>query len=380
MSNVSQMIAREIRAQGPITFARFMDLALYCPDCGYYEAEADTVGRSGDFITAVSSGELFGQLLAFQFSRWIKARLRQHPHSRTVHIVEAGAHDGRLARDILGWIQENCPDLYGALDYWIVEPSTSRRAVQKTTLRQVDDPLRWAISLEDLWRRTGGVRGVIFSNELLDAMPVNRYAWDAHQERWFEWGVGQGSNGFEWCRLPGPSSEVRAQLDALCPKAVQAVLPDGYILETSASAGKWWADASKTVEHGWLVTFDYGFKRNELITPERTNGTLRAYSKHRVTDDVLSEPGKQDITAHVDFATIEQIGLDAGLQTHFLDTQSRFIRDVFAEASKPGSPFGDLSAGQTNQLKALLHPDHFGRSFRALIQSKGVGPDSAPAG
>src|SRR5258708_6415146 len=148
-----------------------MELALYCPDFGYYEREKDTIGRRGDFYTSVSVGSLFGELLAFQFAEWLgqvhspQSRVLSPkveevgtrfgasdvlPQLQTVQIVEAGANDGRLAADILVWLREHRPELFRRLEYWIIEPSARRREWQQRRLARLGDTVRWATSLSDL--------------------------------------------------------------------------------------------------------------------------------------------------------------------------------------------------------------------------------------
>ena len=114
-----------------------MELALYCPNCGYYEREEDIIGRRGDYYTSVSVGSLFGELLAFQFAEWLEERARERAPgvragegTEAMRIVEAGAHGGDLARDILGWMREHRPGLFERLEYWIMEPSEARQAWQ----------------------------------------------------------------------------------------------------------------------------------------------------------------------------------------------------------------------------------------------------------
>src|ERR1035441_5810872 len=129
MSNLCEIIRREAARRGVLSFARFMELALYCPVHGYYETKKDNPGRRGDFYTSVGAGELFGQLLACQFAGWLEA-LNPQPLAApkrsaggsTLNLVEAGAHDGKLARDILTWLQLNRPKLFGQIEYWIIEP------------------------------------------------------------------------------------------------------------------------------------------------------------------------------------------------------------------------------------------------------------------
>ena len=114
-----------------------MELALYCPVHGYYETKKDNPGRHGDFYTSVGVGELFGQLLAFQFAEWLEEIKTLNPQLSTFNLIEAGAHDGRLAKDILAWLQLNRPKLFGQIEYWIIEPSPRRQEWQNETLESL---------------------------------------------------------------------------------------------------------------------------------------------------------------------------------------------------------------------------------------------------
>ena len=168
------LIREEILKNGAISFARFMELALYCPETGYYEEKKDIVGRCGDFITSVSAGSLFGELLAFQFAGWLKelpiAGRTSASHSR-LPIVEAGAHDGKLAGDILTWLKTNRPELFEQIEYIVVEPSQTRRLWQEETLAAFSGKIRWVSQLSELGNQQSSFSGIIFSNELLDAFP-----------------------------------------------------------------------------------------------------------------------------------------------------------------------------------------------------------------
>ena len=128
-----------------------MELALYCPVHGYYETEKDNPGRHGDFYTSVGVGELFGQFLAFQFAEWLEADV--HSPEPTVQIVEAGAHDGRLARDILAWLQLKRPKLFEQVEYWVIEPSPRRQKWQRETLKDFAPRVRWTAGFQSLLRR-----------------------------------------------------------------------------------------------------------------------------------------------------------------------------------------------------------------------------------
>lgn len=389
--DLTEVIRAEIAARGVISFERFMTLALYCPDLGYYETGKDRVGFQGDFYTSVSTGELFGQFLAFRFAGWL-AELPAD--AGPLRIVEAGAHDGRLAKDILRWLRQHRTELYGRVEYCVVEPSARRREWQGETLQEFAGKVRWAENLKSIEMSTssplpsppfhggegvqldvnrtaaamaaGGLNGIIFSNELLDAMPVHRLGWDAAWQEWFEWGVGWDGERFAWARLPPPvclEAAVRLPLELL------RVLPDNYTIETSPAAVRWWHEAAAALGHGRLLTLDYGFTSQELIQPGRTKGTLRAYYRHSISDQLLANPGEQDLTAHVNFSAIQIAGENAGLKTEGYLTQPQFLTKILAEAVKDEA-FKDWNQSRTRQFQTLTHPEHMGRAFKVLVQGR----------
>jgi SAM-dependent MidA family methyltransferase len=366
MKKLSEIIHDEIEKAGVLTFARFMELALYHPKLGYYETQKKT-GRGGDFFTSVSVGELFGQLLAFQFVEWID-ELTINRQPSTINICEAGAHDGQLARDILIWLQIHRPKLFEQIKYWIIEPSARRQSWQNETLKQFAPRVRWFTDFENfkLETQNSKLTGIIFSNELLDAMPIRRLRWDARSKKWFEWGVALENKKFVWARIP--TSGFRLPTVDL-PSPLLAVLPDGYTIEISPAAENWWRAAANVLEHGKLLTMDYGFTDDEMFSPSRTRGTLRAYFRHHVSDDVLANVGEQDLTAHVNFSALQAVGESAGLITESFLTQSQFLTRIL-EKTQRDKPFGEWDAHRARQFQTLTHPEHLGRRFRVLVQSR----------
>ena len=382
MNPLSEIIRREVAQSGILPFARFMELALYCPKHGYYEAKKDNPGRRGDFYTSVGVGELFGQLLAFQFAEWLETL---NPQPSTLNLVEAGAHDGQLARDILTWLQLNRPGLFDRVEYRVIEPSPCRQEWQKKTLEQYSSHVRWFAGFQSLLQertchsspatRHPPLRGVIFSNELLDAMPVHRFGWDAQNKKWFEWGVAVDGKKFAWARIPdtlasrsGERAGARGAFENLPPELL-AALPDGYTIETCPAAEDWWREAAGILERGKLMTIDYGLTADELILPSRPRGTLRAYFRHHAGDDLLANVGEQDLTAHVNFSAIQAAGESVGLKTESLQTQSQFLTRILGKASQDNS-LGEWTPAQARQFQTLTHPEHLGRAFRVLVQSR----------
>jgi SAM-dependent MidA family methyltransferase len=382
LNTVAETIARAIHQQGVLRFDRFMELALYCPLCGYYEQEADKLGRRGDYYTSVSVGRLFGELLAFQFAKWIKEmcegnRAQGEPPLR---IVEAGAHDGTLARDLLTWLREHEPTLFARLEYCLVEPSPRRQAWQRRTLAEFERKVCWFSSFASLRSDatfppvtrhsslvTPEMCGVIFANELLDAMPVRRLGWDANARAWFEWGVALDGERFVWARMaqvPSPSLHPSSAPDLL------AVLPDSFTTEVCPAATEWWLEAASVLGRGKLLTLDYGLAAEEFLAPQRRGGTLRAYRQHRVSGDVLGAPGAQDLTAHVNFTAIQAAGEASGLVTDTFSTQAQFLVRIAEQTWRNKEGFGEWNTKRLRQFKTLTHPEHLGRSFRVLVQSR----------
>jgi SAM-dependent MidA family methyltransferase len=346
-----------LEAGGAIPFERFMGLALYEPGLGYYERNPDNVGKKGDFYTSVSVGPLFGELLAFHLLPTLESLVRTGP----VEIVEAGAHDGRLTADLLGALDRFSPTLSGAVTARIVEPSPIRRRWQESRLAPFTDRIRWS---EGLPRR---FRGILVCNELLDAFPVERWRWRSTTGRWTKQGVAAGVRGFHWVDLPDPAPE-----GWIPEPALAAVLPDGFARERCPAAAIWWTRAAEALEEGHLLTCDYGHADASLPDPTRPEGTLRGYRKHRHVEDPLADAGEVDLTAHVDFAEVRRAGEAAGLSTLHDGAQSGFLVGVMQETLAAPDRFGGWDAARVRAFQTLTHPQHLGRAFRTLEQSRTV--------
>lgn len=367
MNAAGEIIAAEIRQRGPVSFARFMELALYCPLCGYYEQEADRLGRRGDYFTSVSVGPLFGELLAFQFAGWLEElETRSATLETRPRLVEAGAHDGKLARDILTWLREHRPALFARFEYGILDASARRQEWQRRTLAGFEDKVRWFSDPASIG--VARLKGIIFANELLDALPVHRLRWDAGLGEWGEWGVDFAGGRFVWTRLP---LSPRGSHGVPCiPEELRAVLPDEFTLEICPAAVAWWRQAAAILNQGRLVTLDYGLSADEFLSPHRSGGTLRAYRHHQISGDVLADPGEQDLTAHVNFTAIQAAGEAAGLATEDFTTQARFLVRIAERAWSRGWGFGERDAARLRQFQTLTHPEHLGRPFRVLVQAR----------
>ncbi len=354
---LAELIRAEIGDGGPMPFARFMALALYHPEFGYYNKDTGQVGRRGDFVTSVSVGAVFGQLLAFRFAKWLGAI------DGPVRIAEAGAHDGSLAGDILEWLAANDEPLFSRLTYTIAEPSAKRRSWQAKRLAKFAEKIEWHDTLAD----TPEICGVIFSNELLDAFPAHRIGWDAAKRDWFEWAVGWRDGAFRWEQIDRDGAAWRALLPAW-PSELLDVLPGRYTTELSPKANAWWRTAADKLAAGKLIAFDYGHGPGDWPAANQPAGTVRGYRDQKLVDDILANPGEQDLTAHANFGLAKSEGEAAGLQTERFTSQERFLNGTFAEMLQTAHALGQ--AIDVRQLQTLTHPAQMGRPFRVLVQSR----------
>lgn len=368
LNAIIKTIEQEIAKQGVIPFYRFMQLALYQPDWGYYESPNSVIGKTGDFFTSVSVGNMFGTLLARQFCDWI--------HSMTaarIQIIETGVHNGRLAVDVLSYLLNNKDVADKKIEYWILEPSPRRQACQKDLLQQYNLEMHWIQNWDQCEPQT--VNGIIFSNELLDSFPTHRFRWDALQKAWFEWGVTTVDEKFTWARMTHSKEtasamveeEIRASGFALS-KELLAMFPDGFSIDLCPDARQWWGQAARKLKCGYLMTLDYGLEVEQFYEPQRAQGTLRSYLNHQIQADILANPGAQDITTSVNFTAIKREGEKAGLQTAVHQSQACFLTSLLANhAAEFESAFTE-NPGLTGQFKTLIHPDHLGRAFQVCVQ------------
>jgi len=361
MNTAVIMIRSEIEKRGVISFAHFMALSLYAPGAGYYES-SQRIGRSGDYFTSVSSGSLYGELLGFQFAEWLE-------DNGCMDIVEGGAHDGQLALDVLNYLKEYRLDLFSELRYLVIEPSATRRKWQEKKLESYADQVTWHTGWKSL--AENDVRGIIYGNELMDAFPVHRLGWDKQQKKWFEWGVIADREGFGWKRMTKPTLKSLRNGTFQVPYELHQHLPDNFVTISSPEAADWWHEAACRLGKGKLLAIDYGLDAEAFFSPERTDGTLRAFKEHKLIGNLLANPGKQDITASVNFTVLRTMGELAGLSSRPMITQEKFLMGVFERTLSKSGKFPEWTEGRRRQFKTLIHPEHFGRQFRVLEQSRG---------
>jgi SAM-dependent MidA family methyltransferase len=337
-------------------FSRYMELALYDPLEGYYTSGRAAVGREGDFFTSVSIGPVFGAILAGQFLEMWEA-LGRPPEFR---LVEQGANDGRLSRDILKALSET--PLAG-VPLTLIEPASVLREKQAATLEGCD--VQWVERAEDLHP----FDGVHFSNELFDALPFDIL--EARDGAWHELQVHADELGFSFQPAPHPIQSID-----LPPR------PDGYRTELRRHQRDLIETLSSRLCRGFLLAIDYGMPRAELLAPHRSGGTLACYAQHRRDEAPLENPGEKDITAHVDFTTFAQDANACGLALEGYTDQHHFL--VGAATGLLKSLDGAAPTPSTlkilRSLRTLLHPETMGTQFKSILFSKNTPPTTRLSG
>lgn len=368
--------------QKRITFAQFMDLALYHPQLGYYSTKAVNLGKQGDFFTSIHLGADFGELLAVQFAQMWEILGRPVPFS----LVEMGAGQGLLALDILKYIQQEYPDFLNALDYLIVEKSLALKQEQQQRLQQFS--VRW-FNLEEI--PTQSITGCFFSNELVDAMPVHQFVlqqgklWEIYVTT-LEDEPDEPDKGDEkvitppiplasFVEIPGtPSTSKLVEYFDFVGINISD-FPDNYRSEINLAALDWLSMVADRLQRGYLLTIDYGYPANRYYNPRRSQGTLQCYYHHQRHNDPYINIGQQDITAHVDFTALERWGERCGLDKVGFTEQALFLMALglgerIAALSYTQQPISQLLR-RRDMLHQLLDPLGLG-GFGVLVQRKGL--------
>ncbi|MEW5744089.1 MAG: SAM-dependent methyltransferase [Nitrospirota bacterium] len=353
MNPLEQKIADRIRAEGPLNFETFMEMALYYPGLGYYTREAARIGRAGDFYTSPHLHSLFGAMLGRQLEEmW---QLMGRPD--TLHAVEMGAGMGYLAKDLLDYLKHK--ELYPCLAYTIIELNPSMRRNQEELLREHTGKVSWASALRDL----SSMRGCIVSNELLDAFPVRLVEMDDELSEVY---VSVSEEG-HFIEVKKPCSPEIADYFA----GFSIALPKGFKTEVNLRIREWLQDISRCLEEGFVLTIDYGYSAGDYYSEDRSRGTLLCYHQHQLNENPYQHIGEQDMTAHVNFSSLKKWGEQYGLKAVGLCSQGPYlvalgIDEVITERYGPApDPF------EMARVKKLLFPQGMGESHKVMIQYKG---------
>ncbi len=351
-TQVTALIEEEIRRHGPVAFGRFMELALYAPGLGYYTAGKEKFGARGDFITAPETFPLFGRCIAHTAAE-IFAQLGD------AEILEVGAGSGRLAVELLRELAR-----LDALPrtYYILDLSPHLRVRQTETLKEHAPELCGRVRWLD--RLPASFRGLVIGNELLDAMPVERFR--------------MAANGLEQLRVTRQDGRLTWIGTAAEPALVERIAPlglaPGYISEVGFAAEAWIRSAADILESGVLLLIDYGFPRAEFYHPDRAGGTLMCHYRHRAHGDPLILVGLQDITAHIDFTAIAEAGTETGLDLLGYTSQAAFLIGNGLDRLVTDVDLSDVRAhlALTDQIKKLTLPHEMGELYKVMALGRGI--------
>ncbi len=349
-----------------ISFYTFMQLALYHDEYGYYSRSKQKIGKEGDFYTSVSVGEIFGGVLADVFAEMVDSFQGDSP----LFLVEFGGGTGDLTRQILQAWEKDYPKLLSSIQPIMIEKSPYHQKLQQEKLSNYG--VTWFQDYKEFISQVGRVKGVVFSNELLDAFPV--YVIEYQDGNWKEVRVGWDDSSSHLCeRLEQLTQPEVLKFLQREQKSIPKV--EGYRIEVNAAAEEWLADTANGLAEGYLVTIDYGYLRENLYIPQRKRGTLLCYYRHTAADNPFYQLGEQDITTHINFSSLMEAGEKHGLENLGFYTQSQFLINggilTKLQEHQETDPFNGVITKQNRAIRQLIMPGGMGDTFKVLVQGKG---------
>lgn len=359
---VSKLVAR-IERDGPITFADFMEAALYDCDFGYYTTPGPRIGPDGDYYTSPDVHPIFAELIGKQIAQAAEAIAGAGHATEDFTIVEMGAGKGLLARHLLNAYRRDNQNVLSRLRYAIVERSAAMIAEQQRRLQpllQDGVAITWYSDLTGIPK--GSLTGVILSNELVDAFPVHRIVKRPLGLR--EIYVGWANNTFIEIEAPPFAPTLHEYFDR-----VGVSLENGQRAEVNLQSLDWMRQVGARLRRGLVLTIDYGHTAADLFASTRKTGTLLCYHRQTVSDQPYMRIGEQDLTTHVDFTSLALTGRDVGLEVTGFTNQLHFLMGLGIETAFAGAdPDSPAFAG----MRHLLRPEGMGSTYKILIQHKGM--------
>jgi SAM-dependent MidA family methyltransferase len=353
---ISRMLSARIRERivargGRIPFSEFMRAALYEPGLGYYSGGSLKIGAAGDFVTAPALGDFLADAIVDAFVSVLRA-------IDGAGVTEIGAGTGAMAAQILARLAANG---LGDTRYRILETSGDFRERQQRQLESFGSRVEWLDGLAD-----DGFRGLVVANEVLDALPVERFVKvNGHTRALVVVVKGEG-----FAHEVGDASPELVGAVARLEAALGHVLPDGFRSEVCLSLGAWIDSLARYLDRGVIVLVDYGLARRDYYHRDRSDGTLISHFRHRAQTDPFVYPGLQDISAWVDFSACADAAARAGLEVAGFTTQGHFLIEALSRAD--GSAFDARSARELSALKTLILPGEMGERFKVMALAKNV--------
>ena len=359
---LADRLRERISLAGPMTFHDWMQAALYDEREGYYCRRGRIrQGRGGDYRTAPETSPVFAATFAHYF---MKCYFDLGAPQRWT-IVEVGAGRGDFALGVLTSLQTSFPNVFAATNYVIDELSDEAREQAEAKLSQFKD----RVTFHSLAEINGAFSpAIIFSNELLDAFAVHRVIGRGGMLRELRVSVNESGN-FVWLE-----SDLERRVADYCER-IQLQLSEGQIHEVNLEAEAFVARASSLIKQGCLITVDYGAERNDLLRdPNRFSGTLRSFRRHRISEDVLSQPGEQDLTTTVDWTQVQEAGARNGFETLRFQQLDQFL--LIEDALEQIMSVSDRLTDQVELFnfnaaaREMIMPDGMAAHFQVLVQRK----------
>ncbi|MBM4054937.1 MAG: SAM-dependent methyltransferase [Planctomycetes bacterium] len=359
MGILRELIIEKIKNKGKITFAEFMQMALYHPEHGYYNSNITPVGKSGDFYTSPAVHQMFGELVAVQLEE-----MWQTLGCGTFTVVEMGANAGWLCYDCMRYIKSEYPEFYKNIQYIIVESNPHMRKKQQELLCENDifhEKLSWHSYTEDGFS-FDDVQGCFLSNEFADALPVHRLIVKKGEIK----EIYVGYNGIDFCEI---IDEVCSrELKGYCADA-ELPLREDQIFEMNLAVCGYLNHVARKLQRGFVMTIDYGDTSYRLYQNNGREGAVRCYYRHGVNRKYYERLGEQDITASVNFSYLINVGKGFGLEATGFVKQSHYLIAL--------GILEKLNRVRDNpetvlKVKNLFLPDSMGDVFKVLIQHKNV--------
>lgn len=357
---VRALVEQQIAAAGGfLAFADYMEAVLYAPGLGYYSAGAQKFGAAGDFVTAAELGPIFARCLA----RLAGAALRQVGGGV---ILEVGGGSGALAADILHALRHDPPQ-----HYWLLEVSGDLRERQRQTIAARAPELLDRVEWLDAWPASW--QGVLLANEVLDALPVERFRIGTDEP--LQLGVEYTGGQLRWAERPAPELLVAA-ISALEARLGEPMAP-GFTGEISLHQAPWLRTLLTSLDRGFGLFVDYGGSRREIYHPGRRDGTLTCHYRHRQHNDPFFLPGLQDLTAWVDFSAAASTAVETGFEVAAYATQAHVLlaSGILDELQAGGGGVDRAHLRDAQAIQRLLLPGEMGERFKVLALTRGFTPD-----
>jgi SAM-dependent MidA family methyltransferase len=343
-----------------LSYADYMQLALYDERCGYYMRKKTKIGKEGDFFTNSHVSDVFGKLFASFFLRLVE-RQNVPPH-----ICELGGGDGKFARAVLNEWKAKSPNTYGQLTYTMIETSPAQRVKQLQTLGDVAEKVKQYKDIKEFQQHVSSFSGIVFSNEFFDAFPVHVIT--KENGTVYELFVTVDDHKLVEEKYPLENEHIIQYL-----RERQLSLADGQRLEVPLALKTFLLETAPFFRHCVMFTIDYGYTDEELQLPARRQGSLRGYYRHHLITNPLMYPGEMDLTAHIQWDALRMYGKQAGWQYVSMLRQDRFLLAagilLYLEEHDDSNPFSEKSR-QNRAIRSLIM--EMSTNFHVMIQQKGI--------